>query len=123
MEQTPILVKISNLQNVTGLLAHALHTGIKPSVEHQLTRVKECVLDIVNEGGFKPQHWRNLHKPQEVFIDPESVHAFMKLQSSIAAMIQASYLNDSRTLLHTLQDIDRLINYIGVQYSFNISLD
>lgn len=112
------IVKVSNLQNVMSLLAHSINSGIKPTVEHQTARVMECVNHIVTDIPNRDS-WRKYSDPQEVFIEPEAVHAFIKLQSSVATFIHAAYLND--TLLTTAQVqiikhyLDTIRQYHGIK--------
>lgn len=113
--------QISNLQNNLGMLARGIHNGVVPNIEHQLHRVIECAKDIANEGGFKPKHWRNLHAPQqEVFIEPEAEHAFIKLQSTIALFITSAHLNDSVRMLHSLNHMEAYGAVIAKAYNINL---
>lgn len=116
MSTESLMVKVSNLYNNTGLLAHALHTGIKPSVQHQLSRVWECVLGIY-VGDTKRKAWRSLIEPQTVFIDPEAIHAFVKLQSQLSAFITATFLQQDQE--PSIAQIKHFIEYICTQYSID----
>lgn len=115
MEQTPVLVKFSNLQNIMGMLAHALNSGIKPTIEHQTNRVMEVVNEIVTDIPDR-KSWRAFTKPQEVFIEPESLHAYMKLNSQVSVFMNATYLNDTVTSKATTKAIEHYLNYIREYY-------
>ena len=84
------VIKVSNLLNNMGMLAHAVNSGIKPTLEHQISRVWECVRDLA-EGDIERKTWRDLTKPQEVFIEPVGLHAFIKLNSQTSALVAAVY--------------------------------
>lgn len=116
MSSTAVMTKISQLHNNSGMLAHALHTGIKPSVQHQLARVWENVMDLYT-GKVKRQAWRSLIAPQEVFIDPEAVHAYVKLQSQLSAFVTATFLNQDQE--SSLVHIKHFIEFICSQYGID----
>lgn len=113
------LIKISQLQHCVGLLSHAIHTGIKPTVKYQLARVWECVLDLLPEESKESEVWRKLTEPQVVFIEPEAIHAFIKLQSQISAFITASYHDHPQGV--SLAHIKHFIEFICDQYSIKVS--
>lgn len=115
------LVKASSLQNNVGLLTHALHTGIKPTVQYQLERVWNCVKEL-SQDSVEKKVWRNLHQAQELFIDPEAVHACMKLQSAVATYIQAIYLNDEVRTHSAIAQIKDYLEFIADQYNINHEL-
>lgn len=111
MSHQALMLKVSQLHNNSGMLAHALHTGIKPTVQHQLARVWECVKAMTEEEDRKA--WRDLTKPQEVFIDPESIHAYCKLQSSLSAFVTAVFLGHPHNV--AVAHITYYIEYICTQ--------
>ena len=93
MEQTPLLIKLSNLHNIMGMLAHSLHTGIKHSVDHQTNRVMAEIDGMVGDCAVQ-KSWASYIDEQEVFKEPEFVHAFVKLQSTVPTFITAFYLGN-----------------------------
>lgn len=116
-----LLIRISNLQNNMGLLTHSLHQGIKPTVQYQLERVWICVKEL-SQDSVEKKVWRNLHQAQELFIDPEAVHACMKLQSAVATYIQAIYLNDEVRTHSAIAQIKDYLEFIADQYNINHEL-
>lgn len=87
------IIKVSKLIEIMGLLAHAVHSGVKASVDFQTKRVREQINNIVDDLPNR-ENWKSYADPQEVFIDPEAVHAFIKLQSTVATFITAQYHNN-----------------------------
>lgn len=118
MEQTSLEDNISNLLTETGALCAAIKSEVKEDIEHCCTSVLKCALAMVNECGLKPKQGRNLDNPQVVFIEPESMHAFIKLQSSVSAYITACYLNDIIMTQHALYNIEYYLGFLGTYYSF-----
>lgn len=120
MEHQPYMIKVSQLYNNVGMLAHALHTGINTSIEHQLMRTWECVLDIASPALESKKKDRPKHSPiQEVFIEPEAIHAYMKLQSSISGFAYASYLNDTVSTLRYLESIKHYLVKVAEYQNLN----
>ena len=105
------LIKVSNLLNTMGILAHAVNSGIKPTVDHNTHRVMECVLTIVEDIPNRSS-WRSLTTPQEVFIKPEAVHAFIKLTSTVSQFIAAQYHNDIHLTTASVVMITEYLNKI-----------
>lgn len=109
------IIKVSNLLNVMSLLAHSIHSGIKPTVDHQSKRVMEQVNEIVTDIPNRSS-WRKYADPQEVFIEPEAVHAFIKLQSAVATFNTAQYLNNTALTTATVMTIEHYLNIIREQH-------
>lgn len=94
-----------------GMLAHAVNSGIKPSVDHQTCRVMEAVNELVTNIPNRDS-WRKYADPQEVFIEPEAVHAFIKLNSAVSSFITASYLNNTALTQASVATIEHYLNVI-----------
>lgn len=105
------LIKVRNLLNTMGFLTYAVNSGIKPIVDYHTHRVLECVLTIVEDIPNRSS-WRSLTTPQEVFIEPESVHAFIKLTSTVSQFIAAQYHNDIHLTTASVVMITEYLNKI-----------
>lgn len=105
------IIKVSNLLNVMSILAHAVNSGIKPTVDHNTNRVLECVMHIVEDIPNR-KSWRSYTAAQEVFIEPEAVHAFIKLNSTVSQFISAQYHNDTHLTTASVVTIIEYLNKI-----------
>lgn len=88
------LVKMTKLLSLLGKLGDAIKTGIPNSIDFQTKEIDKHMSDMVIDIPNKDR-WRSYADPQEVFKDPESVHAFVKLQSSVATFNSAHYHNNT----------------------------
>ena len=107
----PTIIKVSNLLSLMGMLAHSVNSGIKPSVDHQTKRVMEQVNEMVTDIPNRDS-WRSYADPQEVFIEPEAVHAFIKLQSTVATFNTAFYHNTTALTQAAVITIEGYLNKI-----------
>ena len=75
--------------------------------------LRNTVLGVAKDLGIKPEEWKYAHTPHDVFIEPIEVHSFIKLQSSVACLINATYLNDSVLFKHAIFDVEHYIDKIA----------
>lgn len=88
-----LMLQANSLYSNLALLARGVHTGIKPTLIYQSARVWEVAKELAGEPTDR-KSWRNYADGVEVFIDPEALHAFVKLQSHCSALVAASFLNN-----------------------------
>lgn len=101
------------LHNHLGTIAEGINRMPDITLTLGLTMLRNTVLGVAKDLGIKPEEWKYAHKPHDVFIEPIEVHAFVKLQSSVACLINAAYLNDSVLFKHAIFDVEHYIDKIA----------
>ena len=96
-----------------GTIAEGVNLKIDATLTLGLTLLRNTVLGMASDLDIKPEEWKYAHKPHDVFIEPIEVHAFVKLQSSVACLINAAYLNDSVLFKHAIFDVEHYIDKIA----------
>lgn len=108
-----VLTTSATLYTDLGGLAEAIDLKLESSITLFLTSLRNSALSLAKDKGIKPEEWKYAHKPHDVFIEPVEVHAFIKLQSSIACLINAMYLNDAVLFKHAIFDVEHYIDKIA----------
>lgn len=100
-----------------GLLARAIHSGIKQSLESQISRVWQLVSEMAPEA-VQNRSWVDHPAPQEVFIEPESIHAYIKLQAQIALFCTTTYFKNPQTVCvsYIQYYLEYLCKYYGIDH-------
>ena len=100
-----------------GLLARAIHSGIKQSLESQISRVWQLVSEMAPEV-VEANSWEDWPPAQEVFIEPESVHAYMKLQAQIALFCTTTYFKNPQfvSVSYIRYYLEYLCKYYGIDH-------
>lgn len=100
-----------------GLLARAIHSGIKPTLAAQIYRVWQLVSEMAPEA-VQNRSWVDHPAPQEVFIEPESVHAYIKLQAQIALFCTTTYFKNPQfiSVSYIQYYLEYLCKYYGIDH-------
>lgn len=109
-------VKVSNLLNKLSLLALAINSGIKASIEVQVLNTWQCVKDLI--GDVEIPYIAT--PPQQAFIEPVAFHAFCKLNLSAGALINTTFINQSA--LTSAGYMKHYLELICLEYKFKLNL-
>lgn len=109
-----IQIKFSELINQVSLLGLTVESD-KKTVNEQtkviMNMVNEMVKDIPNKDK-----WKSYADPQKVFIEPVSVHAYVKLISTVSTFTTAYYLNNIALTTAAVMTIKGYLNKIRKEH-------
>lgn len=110
------LVNIAELHRKSANLASALNSGLKAKIEFAVPNLWQAVAELAPEV-VKDKSWRGEPSNQVVFIEPEDIHAYIKLQSAISMFITASFLNHPQ--VNAVAQIKHYLEFICDTHSIN----
>lgn len=103
-----IQIKFSELLNQVSLLGLTVETD-KKLVNEQTKLIMHTVNEMVKDIPNKDK-WKSYADLQEVFIEPVSVHAYVKLVSTVSTFITAYYLNNTALTQAAVMTIKGYLN-------------
>ena len=101
-------------------LASAINLGAVNLIEDELKLLWETVSESVSEVEREEAQRIDTVLPQEVFIEPEYIHAYVKLNSALSGLVASLFLkgNTAYFLAVTKHYIER----VAKAYQINLNL-
>ena len=110
------LVKVAKLHRKSAELASALNSGLKIKIELAVGKLWKSVSDLAPEV-VQSKLWRAESKGQHIFIEPEDIHAYIKLQSALSMLATASFLNHPQ--VNAVAQIKFYLEFICTTHNIN----
>lgn len=109
-----IQIKFSELLNQVSLLGLTIESD-KKMVSEQTKLIMKMVNEMVEDLPNKDK-WKSYSDPQEVFIEPVSMHAYVKLISTVSTFTTAYYLNNTALTQAAVMTIKGYLNKIRKEH-------